>query len=158
MTPSERAKYLIENNQLMTIATADVLGKPWASTVGYSYDEDFNLYWVSHKEHLHSMNVRSRPQVGIVIFGSIPPNDMDGVFVDAEASELENESDIRKGMEVMGKTNQPEKFRIKSMSDVIGDASWRIYKAKPIEITKRDNGTDLKTGQAITIRQPVDLN
>ena len=158
MTPSQRAKYLIENNQLMTVATADALGKPWISTVGYSYDEDFNLYWVSHKDHLHSMNVKSRPQVGIVIFGPITPNDMDGVFFEAEALELENENDIKKGIEVMTKTSQPHKFTIKSKSNVSGDASWRIYRAKPIEITKRANGTDPKTGQAITIRQLVDLS
>lgn len=157
MTPSERAKYIIENVKLMTIATADAKGKPWASTVGFAYDSSYNLYWVSHKDHLHSRNIKARPQIGIVIFGPVSPNEQDGVYFDAEAFELENEEDITAGMTVMSKLQNPKKFSIRSIEDVRGDASWRIYKAKPREITKRANAIDKSTGQAITIREPVKL-
>ena len=142
----------------MTIATADVNGKPWVSTVGFSYDERFNLYWVSHKDHLHSRNVKARPQVGIVIFGPIPPDDMDGIYFDAEATELQDESDIKKGMEIMTKSEKSDKFIIHSIADVSGKACWRIYRATPKEITKRASAVDTSTGQAITVREPVDLS
>lgn len=155
MTPSERAKYIIENVKLMTIATADVDGKPWVSTVGFSYDNSYNLYWVSHKDHLHSRNIKSRPQVGIVIFGPIPPDDRDGVYFDAEAVELVAKKDIAIAITIMSKLQNPKKFSIQSIKDVTGKASWRIYKATPNEITKRANAIDKSTGQAITVREPV---
>src|SRR5579862_8240322 len=137
MNPKERAKYLLEHNNLMTIATADSSGKPWVSTVGFSYDESFNLYWVSHMDHLHSRNVRARPQVGIVIFGTIPPDDMDGIYFDAEAKQLDDEEDILKGMAAMSKSEKSDKFIIHSIEDVSGKACWRVYRATAKEVTKR---------------------
>lgn len=158
MTSSQKAKYIIENNKHMTIATADINGKPWATTVGFSFDKSYNLYWVSHKDHLHSRNIKLRPQVGIVIFGNIPPNDIDGVYFDAEAFELEDENEIKTGVEIISKNAEsPKKFTIQSIKDVQGSACWRIYKAIPKEITKRANANDKLTGQAITIREPVKL-
>lgn len=158
MSPTEKVKYLIENNTTMIIATANADGKPWISPVFFSYDDQFNLYWVSDKKAQHSASVRTRPQVGIVIVGAIPPEDYpDAAYFDAEAIELNNETDIKQGMTALAKRHQADKFVIKTPADASGDACWRIYKATYKEVSKREDDVDHDTGQAITVRMPVKL-
>jgi nitroimidazol reductase NimA-like FMN-containing flavoprotein (pyridoxamine 5'-phosphate oxidase superfamily) len=65
-----QAKAIIKNNIYLTLATATKDGKPWISPLFFAYDNDFNLYWVSSKNSLHSKLIRSNPRVAIVIFDS----------------------------------------------------------------------------------------
>jgi len=155
MNASETARYIITTNWLMTIATSDNNGKPWISPVGYTYDDKFNLYWVSNPKAIHSENIKNRAQLAISIIGKLPDGKNDGVYYDAEAKELNDEPEISFAMKMMQKRNQDTKFKIKSLSDVTGDAVWRIYKATPIKVYKRGDIT-LK-GQAITVRTKVEL-
>lgn len=144
----------------MVIATADTDGNPWISPVFYMYDEGFNLYWVSDKSALHSKNIRSNPHVAISIFGPAPPEDeskIHGVYVDAEARELTDETDVSRAAKIMQQRIQPDKFMIKSLADVTGNASWRIYKAVPKEISKRRDAIDEASGQTISVRETVIL-
>lgn len=158
MEDKDKVKYLIENNHHMVVATADISSKPWNSPVFYMYDEFFNLYWVSSKDALHSKNIRANKHVAIVIFGQASPDgDMDGAYFDADASELEDEKSIKEAIRLIQKRVQPDKFMIRSLSDVTGDAAWRIYKAVSKQVFKRADATDPKSGQAITIRKEVDL-
>lgn len=156
MNDAQVAKAIIEHNTYMTIATADKAGKPWISPVFFSYDSGFNLYWVSYKETLHSKNIANRPEVAISIIGpAYPGGETDGVYFDATARELTDSEDIFKAIIFRNKRKQTEKFKIKSITDVTGDAAWRIYKATPISISKRGDGE--ASGQAITIRTEVNL-
>lgn len=156
MNSIEKARYLIENNKLMVISSADADGKPWISPVAFAYDESYSLYWVSSKDALHSNNVRNRPEVAIVIYGQIPEIGIDGVYVDAKATELIDETEIQKGIELFAEQSpQPAHFAAQSPADVTGDAAWRMYKAVPIEISKRADS--VSNGQAITVREVVKL-
>lgn len=158
MNSSQKAVWLLENSKTMVIATADENGKPWISPVFFSYDDSHSLYWVSDKGARHSENVRNRPEIGVVIYGKVPPEEYpDAVYFDAVALELESEEDIRHGITALAKREQAEKFVIKSIADVTGPSCWRIYRATAKEITKREDATDPTTGQAITIRIPVRL-
>ena len=153
MDSVQKVKYLIQNNQHMTLATADTLGKPWVSPVFFMYDNKYNFYWVSSKNALHSQNIRARKEVAIVIFGKLSNNEVDGVYIDATASELKTESNIKEAMNILSKRPQPTKFTIQSNTDVTGNAVWRIYKAIPVTISKRADAT-IK-GQAITVRELI---
>lgn len=155
MNSLQKAKYLIENNEHMTIATADTSGKPWVSPVFFMHDDKYNLYWVSNKDALHSQNIKTRAEIAIVIFGELQDNEVDGVYIDAVATELQVETEITEAMKILAKRPQPTKFTIQSISDVTGDAAWRIYKAVPISISKRADAT-IK-GQAITVREPIEF-
>ncbi len=157
MDSVDRVKYLIENNNHMIVATSDDNSKTWISPVFFSYDKAFNLYWVSSKHALHSQNIRKNKRVAIVIFGPVLSDGIDGAYFDADAIELEDEKLIKEAVEFLQKRGQPDKFMIKSMSDVTGDAAWRIYKAIPKQISKREDATDAKSGQAITVRKDVKL-
>lgn len=78
-----RAYRLIEANRYLTLATADLSGRPWASTVWYtllpraSWQHGFGVepVWLSRPEARHSRNLTQRPEVGISIFDSRQPPD-----------------------------------------------------------------------------------
>lgn len=156
MDSVSKAKYIIENNDNMTISSADASGKPWVSPVGFAYDDNYNLYWVSYKDSLHSNNIASRAEIAIVIFGQMPEGNIDGVYIDATAIELRDENEIEKGIRIFRvQRQQPSKFETRSIEDVTVDAAWRMYKATPVEISKRLD--DTINGQAVTIREAIQL-
>lgn len=157
MNEVQRAVYVIEHNAHMTIATSDAVGKPWASTVFFVHDDAYNLYWVSSKHARHSINIRQRREVGIVIFGDVPERGVDGVYFDAEAIELDDHAAIEQATAILHARPQPDKFTVKGVNDVTGTAAWRVYKAKPLEISKRADTVDGDSGQAVTVRTQVQL-
>ena len=155
MDSSDKAKYIIKNAEVMVVATADHNGKPWISPVGFQPDENYNLYWVSHSGALHSQNIKSRPEVAIVIVGKNPDGNNDGVYFDDKATELDDEAEITKAITILAARPKDAKFDINTLDQVTGEAVWRIYKAEPVEVSKRADDT-LK-GQAITVREKIEL-
>jgi uncharacterized protein YhbP (UPF0306 family) len=155
MAAKDDVLYLLQNNWLMTVATANTDGKPWISPVGYVMDDQHNFYWVSDKDALHSRNIRQRPEIAISIVGKNKVDKMDGVYSDAIARELDDDTEIKAAIEVRKKRPELAKFVINSKNDVSGEAVWRIYKAEPKSFSKRADGS--RNGQAVTVREPVDL-
>lgn len=149
----EAVLQLIEGMQVMTIASADAKGKPWVSPVAYAIDSDFNFYWVSDVEALHSVNVRGRGTVALSIWDVIDGRTV-GLYVDALAHEAQSD-EVERGSAALARRKQPTKFTIRSAADVTGDAAWRIFVATPQELSLRADST--RRGQATTIRRPVDL-
>jgi nitroimidazol reductase NimA-like FMN-containing flavoprotein (pyridoxamine 5'-phosphate oxidase superfamily) len=154
---SRKARQLIKVTHHMTIATADVSGKPWSSPVFFVYDRQFTFYWVSFIGAVHSVNIRVRPQVAITLLGGPPDHEGDGVYIDGEAFELDDESEVEQAIQVLWTRPQESKFTVDSPADVLGDAAWRVYKAVPKEVYKRSDVGDSVNGQYITRRVRVIL-
>src|SRR5919108_509348 len=90
------AKRIIDSNAYMTVATADAEGRPWASPVWFAHEDYASFLWVSKPEALHSRNLSSRPEVGIVIFDStVGVGAAEGVYVAAEAEQVGEGPDER---------------------------------------------------------------
>ncbi len=156
MNSAEQAKQLIHDTIFMTIATADEMGKPHSSPVGFAYDGAYNLYWVSAKDAVHSENIRVQPEVYISILGSTPEGGFDGVYIDARASELSDPAEVEQVITLFKETRkQPPHFVTHSVADVTGAAVWRMYKATPIEVFKRADAE--RNGQAVTVREKIEL-
>ena len=98
----------------MTVATADTSGKPWSSHVFFVPDHEFNLYWVSFIGAVHSANIRTRPQVAITLLGGPPDHEGNGVYIDAEACELNDESEAERAIQVLHRRQQKSKFMVNS--------------------------------------------
>ena len=64
------ARKIIGQNQLVTLATADMQGNPWISPVVYSYDKKWNLYFVSIPSSKHCQNIRLNGKGACAIFDS----------------------------------------------------------------------------------------
>lgn len=152
---SRKARHLIEAAFHMTLATADASGKPWSSPVFFAYDEDFNLYWVSCADTIHSANIRMRPQVAITILGEPPDHVNNGVYFDATARELNDVADVTRAIQIRRKRAEEERFMVNSPADVLGDAVWRIYRAVPVAIYT--DTEEMVKGQCITTRVKVSL-
>jgi nitroimidazol reductase NimA-like FMN-containing flavoprotein (pyridoxamine 5'-phosphate oxidase superfamily) len=84
-----RAKQIIDANLYMVVATADRSGQPWASPVYFAHRDFRDFFWVSEPEATHSINLRDRREVGIVIFDSTAKlNTGQGVYISGVAQEL----------------------------------------------------------------------
>ena len=154
---AEKAKKIIAENIYMVIATSSKESKPWISPVFFVYDLDYNFYWVSNKDALHSNLVRNNSQVAIVIFNSASTEGAGtGVYFEARAQELEDENEIRKAIDLWNKRAKEEDFKIKDIRKVTGEGVWRVYKASPIKISQLTEGTYVK-GQYVDTRIEVDL-
>lgn len=154
---SRRARQLIEATYYMTIATADDSGKPWSSPVFFVCDQKFRFYWVSFTDAVHSINIRMRPQVAITVLGRPPDHDGDGVYIDAEAIEVNNVGEAERAIRVLRTRPQKSKFTVNSPADVLGDAAWRVYQAIPKEVFKRSDADTMIKGQYITTRVKVTI-
>ncbi len=80
---------IVDRNLYMVLATADRSGQPWASPVYFAHSAYREFFWISDPEATHSVNLRDRRQVGIVIFDStVPINTGQGVCISGPAGEL----------------------------------------------------------------------
>lgn len=153
----EKAKGIIAKNIYMTIATTFSSGKPWISPVFFVYDRNYNLYWVSNKNALHSKLVRKNPQVAIVIFDSSAVEGKgDGVYFEAKAIELEDEKEVKEAMKLFNKRVTQDEFRIKKVGEVTKSGVWRIYKAAPLKVSKLTEG-EFINGQYVDKRVEIKL-
>lgn len=51
------AREIIKNNQYVTIASLDKDDSPWISPVAYTFDKQYNLYFLSMPNSRHSQNL-----------------------------------------------------------------------------------------------------
>ncbi|MDE1868707.1 MAG: pyridoxamine 5'-phosphate oxidase family protein [Candidatus Micrarchaeota archaeon] len=72
-TAGRIARSLIEGNKYMVLSTCDSSAKPWAATVFYAHDRDYNFYFISAIDTLHAKNIIENPNVAFVIFDSHTP-------------------------------------------------------------------------------------
>lgn len=157
MKPADEAKKIIAENIYMTVATSSLDGKPWISPVFFSYDEGYNLYWVSNKDSRHSTLIRKNPQAAIVIFNSHEPEgEGDGVYFEARIEELSDEKEIEQAINIMNKRISKEELRIKKLDYVTGNGVWRIYKAIPYKVSKLVEGEYIN-GQYVDKRSEINL-
>lgn len=70
MNTKEKKEILdfLKKHKLMSVGTYNKL--PWAASVFYLFDEDFNLYFVSNPKTLHCKNIEKNSKVSITIADS----------------------------------------------------------------------------------------
>jgi nitroimidazol reductase NimA-like FMN-containing flavoprotein (pyridoxamine 5'-phosphate oxidase superfamily) len=125
--PNQKARDILDAIKYATIATVSDDGQPWNSPVYYVYDENYTFYWASSTKSQHSQNIYANSKVFIAVYDStIPWGAGKGVFLQAEAVEVTNASEIAKACELrkarVPDANQPP-------DDFMGDKPRRIYKA-----------------------------
>lgn len=126
---TKRAKEIISKILYITIATSTKSGIPWNSPVYSAYDENYNFYWASWKENIHSKNIKGNPNVFIVIYDStVPEGTGEGVYVKAKAYELTEEMEIKHALRYLyGRKNK----QTRNVHDFLENYPRRVYKAVP---------------------------
>ncbi len=77
----------------MTIASSDKNGLPWAAGVVYSYDLDWNLYFLSLPSSNHCQNIKNNKNVVVAIFDSHQLFGQGvGLQIEGEAVEVESKN------------------------------------------------------------------
>lgn len=125
------ARDLIDSVQYMTIATSDESGRPWASPVWFAHDCYERFLWVSKPDALHSRNLATRPEVGIVIFDStVPAGTGQAVYAEAVAEQVvEGEDEV--AIEVFSARSQAIGASAWTVDAVRVPAQLRLYRATP---------------------------
>ena len=69
---NKKAVEILKSNIYLTLATTD--GKlPWAAPLFYCMDEDFNFYFISQMDSVHTVHVLKQPKVAFAVFDSHQP-------------------------------------------------------------------------------------
>ncbi len=153
---AETAKKIVADNFYMTIASASLNGQPWISPVFFAYDSDYNLYWVSNKDSLHSNLIRSNPKIAVVIFNSqAAQDDVDAVYFEADAFELHDAHRIKHAAATLRQRVIKDEFKVYNLEQVTNNATWRIYQAIPKSMSKLTKGTYID-GQYVDKRIPIE--
>ena len=157
LTPT--AQKIISGIFYMTIASADEDGSPWVSPVYFNYDEACNLYWISFKDAIHSLNVTVNKKASISIYDSTAPNwKGDGVYLQCDVEVLETANDIAHGIKsYYGGRHVPHGLDRKEISDYQADKPWRIYRAVPYDIATLGEGKQID-GYPIDQRIPARIH
>ena len=65
----KKAVEILRSNIYFTLATTDG-NSAWAAPLYYCMDDDFNLYFISQMESLHTVHIMKQPNVSFAVFDS----------------------------------------------------------------------------------------
>jgi hypothetical protein len=123
------ARAIVDANLYMTLATADEAGRPWPTPVYFAPIGDHELVWVSSPEAMHSRNIATRPDVGIVVFdSSVPIGTGQGVYLSAVA-ELVPATELDRCLAGYSRSTQDRGGSPWHADDVGPEARHRLYRA-----------------------------
>jgi len=137
---------ILDENLYMTISVSNSNGNPWIANLFYVYDKNYTFYWYSPKNSRHSHIIRTNPDVALAIFDSTATgDDVDAVYIQANAYEVSSKSELLKGLTLYGKkllgTHFIRSYKaiemfIKRYQDFKGGSPLRMYKAVPKKVWK----------------------
>jgi hypothetical protein len=128
-TAEQIARTTIDANLYLVLATADGAGRPWSSPVYFAHDEYREFLWVSAPEAVHSHNIATRPQVGIVIYDSHAPiGTGQGVYVSANATQV-GDDNLTRGIHTFSQRSIGHGGVAWTVSDVQAESGLRLYRA-----------------------------
>jgi pyridoxamine 5'-phosphate oxidase-like protein len=123
------ARQIIDRSLYMAIATADATGQPWASPVYFAHSGYRDFFWISQPDATHSVNLRVRREIGIVIFDSSQPiGTGEGVYVLGVARELPAH-ETAEGVEIFSERSVGHGGSELTVEDVSPPARHRLYQA-----------------------------
>lgn len=98
----ERLEELLDVQHLLTLSTTGEAG-PWACTLAFAWDEDYDLYFVSRTGTRHVEELRADPRVAVALHA--PSSDPDpatsrGLQAVGRATVLEDEDQARQALSV----------------------------------------------------------
>ena len=123
------ARQIIDASLYMVVGTADSSGQPWASPVFYAPSGYRDFFWISEPDATHSVNLRDRREVGIVIFDtSVPINSGQGVYILGVGQELPAH-ETAEGVEIFSSRSVSHGGEPLTTEDVAPPARHRLYQA-----------------------------
>jgi uncharacterized protein YhbP (UPF0306 family) len=89
--------YLKEAKLMQVVTSKD--NQPWACTVYFAYDKQFNLYWISTPQRRHSQELKANNKVaGTIVLPHTPGDKVRGLQFEGVAEELNERSTAEPAM------------------------------------------------------------
>jgi len=155
---------ILNENLYATLATSSKRGEPWISNIFFCNGENYEFFWYSPKEALHSRYINENPKIAICIYNSTAVgNQVSAVYIKARATELKKINEVAKAMIPYGQkmlnskfisTHQDYSIFLKGGKDFFGKSPLRMYKAVPEEIWLLGRSRDFK-GKFVDTRVKV---
>lgn len=152
---------IIQNNQYMTISSADTSGNSWASPVAYSFDNEFNFYWVSVPDSKHQKNIKINPKITFSIFDSHQLwGEGVGVQIEALATEV-SIMDYPHVLDIYFSRQYPYGNVIgsfgKGLRELLKGNIYHFYCAKPTRVWVPDPDADVDSRVEVQLNSSSDL-
>jgi uncharacterized protein YhbP (UPF0306 family) len=120
------AKDIITKNIYLTLSTADN-NTPWAAPLFYCTDKNYNFYYISQMDSLHTRHILKNAKVAFAIFDSHAEEGQgNGVQGSGSAHLLEEEVEIKEALKHYHTTFIDCKFE-----DFTGERPYRLFKIVP---------------------------
>lgn len=154
MTNEEKAKQIIEKIIYITLATCSKDGQPWNSPLYAVHDKNYNFFWASPKNTVHSRNIRENPNVFLVIYDSTAPEGTgEAVYIKAKGYEINDKKEVENILETHY-SSKTDKHPPKA-EEFLDNYPRRFYRAVLEKIWI--NGDGEVNGNYVDIRIEVDL-
>lgn len=135
------AQNIISSNVYLTLATAD--REPWAAPLFYCTDDEYNFYFISQLDSLHTQHILKNPRVAFAIFDSHQKEgEGNGVQGSGQVKLLENEAEIIEALKYF----QTDFIEL-NVEDLKSTAAYRLFKLTPehFYIRDPDEQSDIRT-------------
>jgi hypothetical protein len=151
----EMARRVIDHNRYLVLGTIEPDGRPRLSPVFFTPARYRDFYWVSSPDARHSLNVRARPDVEIVVFDSSRlPGDGEAVYLTATAHEVSGDA----LPDVVDEAFDPgtRGARAFTVDELSGEGDLRLYVATATSYDVHVRGSHPTHGTGIDRRVGID--
>ncbi|HAM37352.1 MAG: hypothetical protein US24_C0011G0005 [candidate division WS6 bacterium GW2011_GWC2_36_7] len=140
-----KIKQILKDNLYATLSTSTPEGDPWISNIYFVYDSDYNFYWYSPKDSIHSKTIKDNPSVALCIFDSHEVENVEAIYIKGKACEVTDAKELAKGLLLYGKKMLDTKFVtgkkayiefVNNLKDFEGQSPIRMYKVIPEKMWK----------------------
>lgn len=147
---------IIENNQYMTIASTDKNNNSWVSPVAYTFDSDFNFFWVSVPSSKHQQNIEHNPSIVFSIFDSHQAwGEGVGLQIEAEVTSVPIK-DMPKVIKLYFNRKYPYGGTLgafgKGLRNLLKKRVYRFYKATPTTFWYPDFDAEVDSRMKIDLK------
>lgn len=151
---ADLAHLTLARNRFMVLGTVDPSGRPRVSPVWFSLVDHRDVFWLSSPDAHHSRNIRTRPEVGIVVFDpGAGPHTGQAVYLEATASRVPDD-ELAAACARAFRDVDPE---LSYTPESLADEPFVLYRASvtasEIHVRGRDHGDGTGSDQ----RVPVEL-
>ncbi|MBI2012566.1 pyridoxamine 5'-phosphate oxidase family protein [Candidatus Curtissbacteria bacterium] len=126
---------ILRDSREMILATSNG-SNPWATTLVFGHDEDFNLYWMSPDDTRHSRELAKNPQVAAAINKQPTGENAKGLQIEGNGYKLEKEEEIGAAREFFVKRggDLPLPKTPQEAEPISPGSSWYVLKPSKIYV------------------------
>ena len=137
----KRAHRTLQEVPHASLASVTPDGNPWNTPLYIAVDTNFDVYWVSSLESVHSKNVANRPEAMLTIYRTDRPDESGAaVYAAVTVAALEDRARIVHGLQLIYRRRQRP---VPPADDFAAPHPRRVYCGRPTAIwtnVVRDEG------------------